>query len=145
MLDLSFVRDLVRECYASSGRPSVDPVVFFRLQLVMFFENIRSERQLSGGRGGPEGLLRGLSSGQSSPEARPDRGTQGYADIKPNPGPEGCGAHDPAEHGPHKSAYPDAPGLSGLHAPTFPLPIHGAIVVQQRGPEWEGGLHTALA
>jgi transposase len=28
------------------GRPSVDPVVFFRLQLVMFFEDIRSERQL---------------------------------------------------------------------------------------------------
>jgi transposase len=45
-LDLSFVRDLVRNCYASSGRPSVDPVVFFRLQLVMFFEDIRSERRL---------------------------------------------------------------------------------------------------
>jgi transposase len=44
--DLSFVRELVRDCYASSGRPSVDPVVFFRLQLVMFFEDIRSERQL---------------------------------------------------------------------------------------------------
>jgi hypothetical protein len=27
-LDLSFVRDLVEDCYASSGRPSVDPVVF---------------------------------------------------------------------------------------------------------------------
>ena len=45
-LDLSFVRDLVRDCYASSGRPSIDPVVFFRLQLVMFFEDIRSERRL---------------------------------------------------------------------------------------------------
>jgi transposase len=45
-IDLSFVRDLVKECYTSSGRPSVDPVVFFRLQLVMFFEDIRSERQL---------------------------------------------------------------------------------------------------
>src|SRR5829696_6255463 len=45
-LDLSFVRELVRECYACLGRPSVDPVVFFRLQLVMFFEDIRSERQL---------------------------------------------------------------------------------------------------
>ena len=45
-LDPSFVRDLVRDCYASSGRPSVDPVVFFRLQLVMFFEGIRSERRL---------------------------------------------------------------------------------------------------
>jgi transposase len=46
MLDLSFVRELVRDCYASGGRPSIDPVVFFRLQLVMFFEDIRSERQL---------------------------------------------------------------------------------------------------
>ena len=45
-LDLSFVRELVRDCYACSGRPSVDPVVFFRLQLVMFFEDIRSERRL---------------------------------------------------------------------------------------------------
>src|SRR5919202_338374 len=45
-IDLSFVRDLVKDCYVSSGRPSVDPVVFFRLQLVMFFEDIRSERQL---------------------------------------------------------------------------------------------------
>ncbi len=46
MLGLSFVREFVRECYASSARPSINPVVFFRLQLVMFFENIRSERQL---------------------------------------------------------------------------------------------------
>ena len=46
-LDLGFVRDLVRECYASRlGRPSVDPVVFFKLQLIMFLEGIRSERQL---------------------------------------------------------------------------------------------------
>ncbi len=45
-LDLSFVRELVEDLYARSGRPSVDPEVFFKLQLVMFFENIRSERQL---------------------------------------------------------------------------------------------------
>ena len=45
-LDLSFVRDLVRDRYAPGGRPSLDPVVFFRLQLVMFFEGIRSERKL---------------------------------------------------------------------------------------------------
>jgi transposase len=45
-LDLSFVRDLVQETYAAGGRPSIDPVVFFRLQLVMFFEDIRSERLL---------------------------------------------------------------------------------------------------
>jgi len=45
-LDLSFVHELVRECYATVGRPSIDPVVFFKLQLVMFFEDIRSERLL---------------------------------------------------------------------------------------------------
>src|SRR5829696_7535082 len=45
-LDLGFVRDLVRGTYAEAGRSSIDPVVFFKLQLVMFFEGIRSERQL---------------------------------------------------------------------------------------------------
>jgi hypothetical protein len=31
VLDLSFVRDLVQDCYvAGLGRPSIDPVVFFR-------------------------------------------------------------------------------------------------------------------
>jgi transposase len=45
-LDLGFVRDLVKGCYALGlGRPSVDPVVFFKLQLIMFFEGFRSERQ----------------------------------------------------------------------------------------------------
>jgi hypothetical protein len=39
-LDLSFVRDLVRSLYAGGGRPSVDPVVFFKLQLVLFFEGV---------------------------------------------------------------------------------------------------------
>jgi transposase len=39
-LDLSFVRAFVQERYASKGRPSIDPVVFFKLQLVMFFEDI---------------------------------------------------------------------------------------------------------
>jgi hypothetical protein len=29
-LDLSFVRALVRPCYAAGGRPSIDPVVFFK-------------------------------------------------------------------------------------------------------------------
>ena len=45
-LDLSFVRELVEDRYAASGRLSVDPEVFFRLQLVMFYEGIRSEREL---------------------------------------------------------------------------------------------------
>jgi transposase len=45
-LDLSFVRDLAREHYEEMGRPSIDPVVFFKLQLVLFFEGLRSEREL---------------------------------------------------------------------------------------------------
>src|SRR6185312_2698908 len=45
-LDLTFVRDLVRSTYKDGGRPSIDPVIFFKLQLIMFFEGIRSERQL---------------------------------------------------------------------------------------------------
>jgi transposase len=45
-LDLGFVRDLVRDAYAEAGRPSIDPIVFFKLQLVLFFEGLRSERQL---------------------------------------------------------------------------------------------------
>src|SRR5215469_7828348 len=45
-LDLSFVREFVQKTYAGGGRPSIDPIVFFKLQLVMFFEDIRSERLL---------------------------------------------------------------------------------------------------
>ncbi|MEP6986932.1 MAG: transposase, partial [Chloroflexota bacterium] len=43
-LDLDFVRELVAEHYSGLGRPSIDPVVFFKLHLIMFFEDIRSER-----------------------------------------------------------------------------------------------------
>src|SRR5215216_133278 len=44
--DLTFVREWAQELYAERGRPSIDPVVFFKLQLVMFFEGTRSERKL---------------------------------------------------------------------------------------------------
>jgi transposase len=44
-LDLGFVRDLVKGAYADSGRPSIDPAAFFNLQLILFFEGLRSERQ----------------------------------------------------------------------------------------------------
>jgi transposase len=40
------VREFVQQTYAGGGRPSIDPVVFFKLQLMMFFEGIRSGRQL---------------------------------------------------------------------------------------------------
>src|SRR4051794_18892897 len=46
VLDLSFVREWARDCYAERGRPSIDPVVFFKLQLILFFEGLRSERRL---------------------------------------------------------------------------------------------------
>ncbi|MDP9310639.1 MAG: hypothetical protein M3R24_07075 [Chloroflexota bacterium] len=36
-LDLAFVCELMEPCYAGGGQPSVDPVVFFKLQLIMFF------------------------------------------------------------------------------------------------------------
>jgi transposase len=45
-VDLSFVRGLVKDYYSPMGRPSIDPEVFFKLQLIAFFEGIRSERQL---------------------------------------------------------------------------------------------------
>lgn len=31
------MREFVQESYAGKGQPSIDPVVFFKLQLVMFF------------------------------------------------------------------------------------------------------------
>src|SRR5918911_5674607 len=45
-LDLSFIRDWVKDRYAYGGRPSVDPIVFFKLELVLYLEGLRSERQL---------------------------------------------------------------------------------------------------
>jgi transposase len=45
-IDLSFIRDLANEFYSSLRRPSIDPLVFFKLQLIAFFEGVRSERQL---------------------------------------------------------------------------------------------------
>jgi transposase len=45
-IDLSFIRELAAEFYSNIGRTSVDPVVFFKLQLIAFFEGLRSERKL---------------------------------------------------------------------------------------------------
>lgn len=45
-LDLAFVRELVRDTYAGTGRPSIVPVAFVNLQLIMFVEGLRSEHQL---------------------------------------------------------------------------------------------------
>jgi transposase len=50
-LDLSFVREFVQPTYAGGGRPSIDPVVFFKLQLVMFFEGLRVSTPTDAARG----------------------------------------------------------------------------------------------
>ena len=47
VLDLSFVRELTAPCYADHlGRPSIDPEVYFRMQLVAYLYGIKSERRL---------------------------------------------------------------------------------------------------
>lgn len=47
VLDLEFVRELTKPLYAErNGRPSLDPVVFFKCMLVAFFENILGDTEL---------------------------------------------------------------------------------------------------
>lgn len=47
LIDLSFVRELTAPLYAEKmGRPSLDPVVFFKCMLVAFCENIVADRAL---------------------------------------------------------------------------------------------------
>lgn len=46
-VDFSFIHELTRSCYSlNNGRPSVDPEIFFRMQLIAYFYNIHSDRQL---------------------------------------------------------------------------------------------------
>ncbi len=47
ILDLSFIRELTAPRYAAEqGRPSIDPEVFFRMQLVAYFYGIEKDRRL---------------------------------------------------------------------------------------------------
>ncbi|HXY34932.1 MAG TPA: transposase, partial [Planctomycetaceae bacterium] len=47
ILETSFIRKLTGTCYASGvGRPSIDPEVFFRMLLVAYLYDIKSDRQL---------------------------------------------------------------------------------------------------
>jgi transposase len=45
-VDFAFVRSLVSKYYSNTGQPSVDPVVLFKLWLLGYLFNIRSERRL---------------------------------------------------------------------------------------------------
>lgn len=46
-LDLSFIYELTKKLYSkNNGRPSVDPVLFFRMQIIGYLYGISSDRQL---------------------------------------------------------------------------------------------------
>lgn len=47
VLDLSFIHDITKAKYCSNnGRTSIDPVVFFKMQIIKYFCGIPSDRQL---------------------------------------------------------------------------------------------------
>ena len=45
-LDMRFVYKECEKLYGKTGKPSIDPVVFFKLELYGYFENIISDREL---------------------------------------------------------------------------------------------------
>ncbi|MBD2703422.1 IS1182 family transposase [Spirosoma sp. BT702] len=45
-LDLTFLYEHTKDCYGSTGNPSIDPVVFFKFMLIGYLENITSDRKL---------------------------------------------------------------------------------------------------
>ena len=45
-LDFRFIYDLSKEAYSHTGQPSLDPVVFFKIELVGFLEGIHEDRAL---------------------------------------------------------------------------------------------------
>lgn len=46
-VDFSFIRPLCRDYYSSTGQPSIDPVVLFKMLLVGYLYGITSERRLA--------------------------------------------------------------------------------------------------
>lgn len=46
MIDFSFIYEFTKESYSHTGQPSLDPVVFFKLELVGFLEGIHEDRAL---------------------------------------------------------------------------------------------------
>lgn len=46
-IDFSFILDIVRPFYSDNrGRPSIDPILLFKMMFIGYFYGIRSERQL---------------------------------------------------------------------------------------------------
>ena len=46
VLDLGFVRGQVAGFYGNNGNVSVDPVIIIKLMLLLFLDDVRSEREL---------------------------------------------------------------------------------------------------
>ena len=46
ILDLGFVRGEVADFYGNNGHVSVDPVIIIKLMLLLFLDDVRSEREL---------------------------------------------------------------------------------------------------
>lgn len=46
LLDLRFIYQECKSLYGNTGNPSIDPVVFFKMNLFGFFENITSDREI---------------------------------------------------------------------------------------------------
>jgi transposase len=46
LIDFSFIYELAKESYSHTGQPSLDPAVFFKIELVGFLEGIHEDRAL---------------------------------------------------------------------------------------------------
>lgn len=46
ILDLSFVKQATAPYYGTEGQQSIDPIVFFKLMLVGYLENLASDRRI---------------------------------------------------------------------------------------------------
>jgi hypothetical protein len=76
-LDLSFVRDWVGDAYPDRGRPSIDPIAYFKLYLVMFFEaSVRSANCSPWPR---------IASASGGTRRRPGRGAARCLRLRPHP------------------------------------------------------------
>jgi transposase len=45
-IDFAWVREEVAQCYGHNGNESVDPAVILKLLFLLFFDGIKSEREL---------------------------------------------------------------------------------------------------
>ena len=46
VVDFGFVRKSVAKFYGTNGNPSIDPIVLMKMMLLLFLEDVKSEREL---------------------------------------------------------------------------------------------------